>query len=175
MANFSPGPPQPDEYKPAFAGYIAKAQHVTDVVAELERQLSEVTALLRALPVEKRLYRYAPEKWSIQQLLGHLSDTERVFTYRTLRIARGDQTPLAGFEENDYAVAAESESCNWDDLVEEFGHVRRATIALLRNFPSSAWLRAGTASGATLSARAAVYIMIGHVAHHVSILRERYL
>lgn len=175
MPAFTPGAPEPNEYKPAFGGYIAKAQSVTDPVDSLERQLDEVLAELRALDPAKRLHRYAAGKWSIQEVLGHLIDTERIFAYRALRIARADQTPLPGFEENDYAVAAESDSADWNGLVAEFEHLRRSNILMFRSLPHAAWTRIGTASGAPMSVRAMAYIMYGHVAHHLDILRQRYL
>jgi len=175
MPTFHPGVPQPGEYKAAFSGYIAKAQSIADPVQELDRQMCEVLELLRRLPPDKRTYRYAPGKWSVQEMLGHIIDAERIFAYRALRIGRGDATPIAGFEENDYAVAAQSERCDWDEMVEEFGHVRRASILMLRHFPEAAWTRTGIVSDTSTSVRAWVYIMIGHVAHHLGILRERYL
>ena len=108
-------------------------------------------------------------------MLGHLTDTERVMAYRAMRIGRADQTPLASFDENTFAAAAEADRADWSDLLDEFNHVRRATILMLRRLPEPAWIRIGTASDAPISVRALAYIMIGHVAHHLEILRERYL
>jgi len=108
-------------------------------------------------------------------MLGHIIDTERIFAYRALRIGRGDPTALPGFDENIYVQAAEVERCDWGLLLDEFIHVRRASILLLTRMPESAWLHTGTASGMSISLRAMVYVMIGHVAHHLDILRERYL
>lgn len=175
MTAFHPGVPDSSEYKAAFAGYVAKGQTGSDPIEGLSRQLTEALTLLRGLEPARRLHRYAPGKWSIQQLLGHLTDTERVFAYRALRIARADQTPLPPFDENLFADAAEADACDWNRLVEEFEHVRRANILLFENLPRAAWTRMGTASGAPISVRALAYIMIGHVTHHLEILRERYL
>ena len=170
-----PGAPDPGEYNPAFAGYVDQARPFGDPIEQLAAQLADVLALFGALLAEKRGYRYAPGKWSVQQLLGHIIDTERVFAYRLLRIARADATPLAGFNENDYAATAEAESCDWDALMQEFTHVRQSTILLLRHLPAAAWVRAGVVNGAPLSVRAQAYILFGHVAHHLEILRCRYL
>ncbi len=175
MTTFLPGLPQPGEYLPVYAPYIAKAQSFADPVEKLNDQRDEVLRVLQPLGAAKRLYRYAPGKWSVQEMLGHIIDAERVFSYRAMRIGRGDHTPLAGFDENAYAVAAETESCGWDELLAEFEHVRHSTALLLRRLPESAWTRTGTSNGAPVSVRALAYIMIGHVAHHLGILHERYL
>jgi uncharacterized damage-inducible protein DinB len=175
MSRFIPGPPEASEYNPAFAGYVVKAQAVADPAADLGNQLDELLSLLRALSSEKRLHRYAPGKWSIQELLAHIIDTERIFAYRALRIARGDETPLPSFDEQLYQASAESERCEWNELLEEFEFVRRANIKLFAHMPDSAWLRTGTVGGARTSVRALAYVMIGHVTHHLDILRQRYL
>ena len=175
MSTFLPGVPEPGEYAPFFAGYVAKVQSCTDPVEKLDQQLAEVVSLLRPLDEKTQLHRYAPEKWSVKDLVGHVIDTERIFAYRALRIGRGDQTALPGFDENPYVQAAEVESCDWALLLEEFTHVRRASILMLKRMPEAAWTRTGTANGTPISVRALVYIMIGHVAHHLDILRERYL
>lgn len=172
----SPGGfPEPGEYSPFFSGYIARALPLGDPVVRLGKQASEVDSLLAPLPAGVQLHRYAPEKWSVKEVLGHLIDTERIMAYRTLRIARADATPLASFEENAYVAAAETERVPWPELLEEFGHVRQATILMLRHLPPAAWLRIGTSSGAPLSVRAVAYVMVGHVEHHLEILRQRYL
>ncbi len=175
MPSSHPGIPQPGEYNPAFAGYIGKAQSFADPVEKLDEQRLELLSLLRGLSPEKQLYRYAAGKWSVKQVLGHLVDTERVFAYRALRVARGDQTPLASFEQDDYVAASEVEACDWAELIEEFEHVRQASVLLLRHLPQAAWTRSGTASGAPITVRALAYIMVGHVEHHLEILRQRYL
>jgi hypothetical protein len=108
-------------------------------------------------------------------MVQHLTDAERIFSYRALRFARKDQTALAGFDENTYAPASEADKAEWGDLVSEWGNVRNATVALFRGFPASAWTRTGTANDATLSVRAIAWIIIGHTEHHMGIIRERYL
>ncbi len=112
---------------------------------------------------------------SVKELLGHVVDGERVFSYRALRISRGDQTPLAGFEENSYVANSNFGNSNFADLVEEFALLRRANVLLFKNLTDEAWRRTGTASDATISVRALAFIMVGHVSHHTNILRERYL
>ena len=171
----TPGFPNTAEFAPHFAGYIALVKDVTDPLTKLEDQVDQVTSLLNNLDPARSLYRYAPEKWSIQQLLGHLIDTERIFAYRALRIARGDQTPLPGFDENAYVVAADAEAVDWDQLLAEFAAVRRSNILMLRNLPATAWTRTGEVNAAPISVRALAYIMAGHVVHHLNILCERYL
>jgi hypothetical protein len=175
MAAFIPGAPQPGEYKPHFAGYVSKAAHVTDPVKSLQDQLGEVLQLLQPLDESKQFHRYAPDKWTIKEVLGHITDTERIMSYRLLRVARADKTPLPGFDENAYVAAADFDNCAWTQLLEEFQHVRRASILLLRHLPGPAWLREGVSSDHPTTARALAYILYGHAAHHLDILRERYL
>lgn len=172
---FQPGSPEPNEYNPYFEGYVSLTREVQDPAARLAEQMDEVLGLLGSLEPEVRLHRYAPGKWSIQEMVGHLTETERIFAYRLLRVSRGDQTPLPGFDENAYVVAAEAEKCGWDALVGEFAAVRLASVLLLGNLPEAAWTRMGSSNGHPMSVRAMAYIMIGHVEHHVAVLRERYL
>jgi DinB superfamily len=175
MGSFNPGFPEPTEYNPAFAGYVGKARAVSDPIQKLTDQMQVLLALLGPLDANQQQFRYAPGKWSIQEVLGHIIDTERIFAYRTLRVARADTTPLASFDQDPYVAASQVERCEWSSLLEEFEHVRRASILLLRHLPPAAWTRTGTASNAPISVRALVYVMIGHVEHHLDILRERYL
>jgi uncharacterized damage-inducible protein DinB len=175
MSAFIPGAPQPGEYPPAFAGYIGKVQSFADPVEKLNLQLDEILQYLRSLAPAKRLYRYAAGKWSVQEVLGHVTDAERIFSYRALRIGRADGTPLPGFEENDYVAAAEAERCDWNELLAEFEAVRHASVHLYRHLPERAWIRRGIVNGASVSVRALAYITIGHAAHHLDVLRERYL
>jgi len=175
MTGFQPGLPQPGEYNPFYETYIGKSRAFADPVHKLSEQHDEVLSLFRPLDLQKQLFRYAAGKWSVKEVLGHLIDAERVMTYRAMRIARGDQTPLPGFDENVFVAEAQTEHCDWNELLEEFSHVRHATILLFRHIPQEAWLRTGTANGAPLSVRALAYIVAGHTAHHLTILRERYL
>lgn len=165
--------PGADEFAPYYAGYIARLAHV-DPVAEISAQRDRMRAFLSALTDEQAMHRYAPGKWSVKELVNHLTDAERVFAYRLMRVGRGDATPLPGFEENDYARAAESDRRPWPDLVDEWLAVREATIRLVSGMPPDAWLRRGVANNAPVSARALLFIILGHTDHHRGVLVERY-
>ncbi|GIP20407.1 DinB family protein [Paenibacillus sp. J22TS3] len=164
--------PLPQEYASYYEPYI-QALPEGDILAYLASQTEEFEAL-KNLDDQKGNYRYAPEKWSVKELLGHVNDSERIMSYRLLRIARGDKTPLSGFEENDYVLHAGSERLAVDELVNEFAVVRASTLALARQLDDAAWLRTGVANGFPASARAVLYTIAGHTAHHLRILRERY-
>src|SRR5260370_7552313 len=153
MTAFIPGLPQPGEYHPAFAAYIGKAQSFADPVEKLKDQIDNVLRVLRPLDAAMRLYRYAPGKWSVQEMLGHIIDAERIFAYRALRIARADQTPLASFEENDYVVAAQAERCDWSELLAEFDPARTPSVLLLQHLPESPWLPTRTPTTAPVRTR----------------------
>jgi hypothetical protein len=146
-----------------------------DPVVSIERQLDEVAAILGGITEEKSLYRYAPEKWSIRQVLNHVTDTERAFAFRALWFARGFDSPLPGYDQNIAAAGAEADRISWADHVEEFRGVRLSTISFFKNMPAEAWRRTGIASDNPFSVRALAFIIPGHVIHHVSVLRERYL
>ncbi|HEX8670960.1 MAG TPA: DinB family protein [Longimicrobium sp.] len=170
-ATFSP--PAEGEYASFYAGYVALASQ-GDLLKRLEAQIQEVSGLLRGLSEEEALFRYAPGKWSVKEVAGHLADTERIMAYRALRIARGDTTPLPGFDENSFVATAGFDARPLPLLVEEWETVRRASILLLRSFNVEAAGRTGTASGAPITVRALAYIIAGHVAHHLEILRTWY-
>ncbi len=137
-------------------------------------QLTSFPALLRKFPESKTEAGYAPGKWSLKESIEHVNDTERIFTYRLMRIARGDRTPLPGFEQDDYVANSWANSRTWSALIEEFEAVRRSTLALVSSLPDEAWVRTGTASGAHSSARMYAYVIAGHVAHHGSIIESQY-
>jgi hypothetical protein len=166
--------PAEGEFLPFYARYVARVPE-GDILAILAEQMGETLALLRSVPAERSLHRYAPGKWSVRDLVQHVADTERVMSYRLLRIARGDSTPLAGFAENDWAGVAQADRRDWLELVDELEAVRAATIALIRGIDAEAAMRRGTANGAEVTVRALAYIIAGHELHHVAILRERYL
>jgi len=166
--------PGPHEYAPFYATYIEKVPE-GDLPALLEAQVPELEALLLNLDDATALLRYAPGKWSIKEMLGHLADGERILAYRLLRIARGDATPLAGYEEDDYVKAANFDRRTLPDLLAEFRAVRQATVCLVRNLDTAAFAHQGTANGRPCSAAALAHILFGHVAHHIVILKERYL
>jgi len=169
----SVGRPQPDEIPSHYVGYIERVPE-TDPVAVLATQIDATAALLRGLSETDALKRYAPGKWSVKEIVGHLADTERIMAYRALRIARGDETPLPGFDENAYVPPAKFDARPLSDLVAELRATRAATLALVRSFDPDAWLRRGTASGKSISVRALGYVIPGHERHHVEILKTRY-
>jgi hypothetical protein len=166
--------PGADEYAASFADYVTRIGDDEDIVAALASQLDEVLARLDRIPEARGDYRYAPQKWSIKEMIGHLSDTERVFAYRALRIGRGDTTPLPSFDDQAYVAEVRAGDRTLADLAAEWGDVRRATIALFRNLPTEAWHRRGTASDRPISVRALAYIIVGHVRHHLVVLEARY-
>lgn len=166
--------PGADEYAPYYERYVSLVPD-GDLLATLTRQGGETVALLRSLPDERGMHRYAPEKWSINDVVLHLADAERVFGYRALTFARGDRTPLPSFEHDDWVVVARADGRRLPDLVDEFEQVRKGTLALLRGLDDEAIARRGTASGKEVTARALAWIIAGHERHHVAILRERYL
>jgi hypothetical protein len=164
--------PGPTEYDPYYGKYIALVPE-GDILAALEAQLGETLALLRPVPEDQGGVRHPPYTWSVKEVVGHLTDSERVFGYRALRFARGDATPLPGFDENAYARAADSDRCSLSDLVSEFEAVRRSHLWLFRGLPASAWAQVGEANGSAVSVRALAYIIAGHGRHHTAILRRR--
>jgi len=165
--------PSPDEYAPQYAGYVGLVPE-EDVLAVLERQLAEVPAALAPFGEERAGFRYAPGKWSVREVVGHVADSERVFSYRALRFARGDATPLAGFDQDPYVAHSGAEACRLADLAAGWEHLRRANLALFRQFEPAAWSRAGEASDARVTVRALVWITAGHLRHHLRVLGERY-
>jgi hypothetical protein len=165
--------PAADEADSYYQGYIAKVSG-ENIGEQLVDQLGEVGRLFGSLDDTAALARYAPDKWSIKEILGHLSDSERIFSYRLLRIARGDATPLPGFDQNAYVPPARFDERPLKALAEEFRAVRLSTVALAGGLPSASWSRVGQASGKLVSARALAYIMVGHVVHHLGVLRDRY-
>jgi uncharacterized damage-inducible protein DinB len=166
--------PEPGEYSPYYESYV-KLVPDDDLLSILETQLQETRQLLASVSESDANFRYGPNKWSIKEILGHLTDTERIFGYRILRIARADQTPLSGFEQDDYVRAGNFSARSLTDLLEEFSVVRRATMALLRSLNDLAWLRRGVANQKEISVRALAYVLAGHERHHRRILEERYL
>lgn len=166
--------PKPGEFEPYYATYI-DAVREGDLLRLLEEQAGEMADLLRAFGEIRGTYRYAPDKWSVKEVLGHITDTERVFAYRALRFARADATPVPGFEQDGYVVAAGFDRRTLADLAEEFAAVRKATIELFAGLDAPALMRAGVASGFPMTVRAAAWIIAGHEQHHARILRERYL
>lgn len=166
--------PGADEHAPYYGKYVSQVPDGADPIALLTSQAAAVAKVLAAVPREKEGFRYAPEKWSVREVIGHLADAERVFAYRMLRIGRADPTPLASFDENVFVQNANFEQQRLADLAAEFAAVRAATVSLARSFDAARWERRGTASDKTVSTRALLYIILGHTVHHMTILKERY-
>jgi hypothetical protein len=165
--------PRADEYAPFYAGYVA--QVTGDPLDMLIDDAEAWRAMLTGLPEERGGHRYAEGKWSIREVLGHVIDTERIMSYRLLRLARRDPAPMPGFDENDYVAVAGSDDRTLADLWAEWAAVRVGTIALVKSLDPAALDFVGTASGKPVSARAMLYIVTGHALHHRRILEERYL
>ncbi|HXE80432.1 MAG TPA: DinB family protein [Vicinamibacterales bacterium] len=146
-----------------------------DIVGILEEQLPAALTLLRGISEEWSLHRYAPDKWSIREVMGHINDCERIFACRALWFARGLQSPLPSCDQDVAARHAGADARSWRSLVDEFDAVRASTLALFQHLPADAWLRRGVASGYEFTVRALAFIIAGHVTHHMEILRERYL
>jgi hypothetical protein len=172
----SPGATRPaaSEYLPYYERYIGLVPE-GDVVATLVNQMIETQALLRALPASVATYRYAPDKWSVNEIVGHMIDSERIFTSRALRFARNDPAPMPSFDQDDYVRNATFDSYPLADVASELEAVRQATIFLFRHMDEQAWSRKGVANNAEVSVRALAYIVAGHELHHREILSARYL
>lgn len=166
--------PTPDDYAPAFAGYVSLVPE-DDILGALEEQSAETQKLLTSLDDVKAAYRYAEGKWSVKQVVGHFIDAERIFAYRALAIGRGETQPLPGFDEDEYVRNAGFDAWRIGDLAEQYALVRKSSIVMYRNFPEEAWARRGNSNGRDVLAAALAWITVGHERHHVKILRERYL
>lgn len=167
-------PPQPGEYSEFNYEYIRRVPE-GDVLEFMEKQFSQSMALLRGLSEEESATRPAPSEWSLKQVVGHMCDTERIFAYRALRIARGDQTPLPGFDQDPYVANGHFDQRSLRDLLDEFAAIRQANLSLFRNFSTEDAQRLGTASNHPISVRSLVYMCAGHEHHHMESLRTVYL
>jgi len=168
------GRPLPAETAHYYFTYIDQVAG-DDALAVMEQQLVESLAFFPTISEERSLHRYAPNKWSIRELLNHVTDTERAFAFRALWFARGFTASLPGYDQNIAVAAAAANAVPWADHVEEFRRVRLSTISFFRNLPAEAWMRSGIASDNPFTVRALAFIIAGHLAHHVAILRQRYL
>ena len=166
--------PEKGEYAEYYDRYISLVGE-TDIVAVLENQQLELVDFFQKISEEKSHYAYGADKWTIKEVIGHLTDGERIFAYRALRISRADQTPIEGFEQDGYIENSNFNNTPLADLIHEFFSVRESNIMFFRYLTDEAWLRTGTASENPVSVRALAYIMAGHIRHHVKILNERYL
>ena len=165
--------PSPEEYAPRHVGYVDLVPEA-DILGVLERQLADLPAALAPFGEERAGLRYAPGKWSVREVVGHVADTERIFSYRALRFARGDATPLPGFEQDPYVEHSGADACRLADLALGWEHLRRANLSFFRQLDPAAWSRSGEASGAQVSVRAIAWIIAGHLRHHLRVLAERY-
>jgi DinB superfamily len=165
--------PEPGEYAPYYDRYISLVPG-SDILATLDAQRRDTMTLLCGRDEADGDFRYAPGKWSAKELLGHVCDTERIFAYRALRIARGDQTPMEGFEQDDYVRNGPFAQAPLPELIDDYIAVRHATLALFRNLNEPAWTRRGVANKNDVSVRALAYIIAGHELHHRKILEEKY-
>jgi hypothetical protein len=170
----NPQRPQSSEYAPYYGTYIDRVP-AGDICQILENQLARTLALLTKAGEGRAGYRYAPEKWSIREVVGHVIDTERVFAYRALCFARSERNHLPGFDQDDYVQAAAFEARTLRDLAAEFELVRKSNVILFRSFTEKVWERRGVANNAEITVRSIPYIIAGHELHHVGILKERYL
>ena len=166
--------PADDEYLATYGRYISLVPE-GDIRTILAKQSESTITLLRGLSESQGGYRYAPGKWSIKELVAHLSDAERIFAVRALRFARADETPLPGFEENDYVANGSFDDFSLADIVSGFENVRRSTVSLFKLMSTEASKRRGKANNAEISVRALAYVIVGHELHHVNVLRTRYL
>ena len=166
--------PGRDEAAPYYFLYIDRVP-AGDVRVTLETQLDEALALFSRISEERSLHRYEPGKWSIRQVLNHISDCERLFVSRAFWFARGFDTPLPSFEQEIAAAAARADECSWAGHIEEFRSIRSSTVTFFRNLPEEAWHRRGIASGNPFTVKALAFMAAGHLLHHEAILRERYL
>ena len=168
-------PPSPEEYAPFYADYVQRATQRKNVQMALAQQIEELHAALDSLSEAQACFKPGPQEWSIKEVIGHLNDVERVFSYRLLRISRADVTPLPGFEQEDYVRTAGFDSYSLADLVRGFELLRAANMLAIGYMTEEAIDCRGTASGYTVSARALIYMLVGHVDHHMASLQEKYL
>lgn len=166
--------PAVEEYASYYGKYVSLVPD-GNIVETLTKQMGDTLAAWRAVPADKAEHRYAPGKWSTKEMMAHVIDTERVMAYRALRIARGDKTPLPGFDQDVFIANTDWSVRTIADLADEFESVRKANLYLFSHFSDSAWQQVGTASDNPISARALAYIIAGHELYHQKILRERYL
>jgi len=166
--------PEPSEYDDFYAGYVAQVPD-GDVLELLKEQGASHRELFAAIPEEKHDHRYAPGKWTVKEVIGHLIDTERVFAYRALAFARGDAAPIPGMDQDEYMAGADFGRRSMASLIDEYHHLRAADVALFGSFDEAVLDRTGVASGVPFTVRALLWIVAGHERHHLGVLKERYL
>jgi len=165
--------PKDDEFVPYYRPYIDLVGD-GEILSTLEGQIGTIRALGALVPARRETFAYAPGKWSIREVLGHLGDSERIYGYRAFCLSRGDKNPLPGFDENAYVARSRAGETPLRDLIEELASLRQANLRMLRGVSDGQWTEVGTANGFRLSVRAQAYVMAGHLAHHLGVLRERY-
>jgi DinB superfamily len=173
MINQSIRRPETGEYAPYYAGYVSLVPEM-NVLEVLREQAEEIGELVSSIPEERAGFRYASGKWSIREVIGHITDAERVFSFRALAFARGDSLELPGFDENRYVEQAVFDRIPLLRLMDEFKALRSSSVLLLEHLSGEAWTRSGIVNGSLVTVRALAYIMAGHVCHHRRILKERY-
>jgi hypothetical protein len=166
--------PQPAEYDPYYQKYVSLVPE-EDILLALKTQIDELSKLFESVPEEKGTYAYAEGKWTIKEVLSHLIDGERMFAYRVLRIARGDKTPIEGFEQDGYIENSHANRRPLTELIIELTLLREANLIFFTNLEPADWVRTGTANNVEISVRSLAWIMVGHVRHHLTILKEKYL
>lgn len=163
------------EYNSYYWNYVSKVSNELTLVEGFKQGKIQVLNFFKSIPKDKLDFRYAPGKWSIKEVFQHMIDTEQVFMYRCLRIARHDKTPLMGYEQDDYIIPSKANEKSLDDLIEEYQAVRQNFIVLLKSLKDEDLKCMGTASESPMSSRAAAFIILGHEIHHVNVVREKYL
>jgi len=165
---------QPAEYDPYYQKYVGLVPE-DEIVPALDGQTDELDKLFDGVPEEKGTFAYADGKWTLKEVLSHLIDGERMFAYRVFRIARGDKTPIEGFEQDGYIENSHANRRTFSELLNEFRLLREANVLFFKNLETGDWVRTGTANNVEISVRSLAWIMVGHIRHHTAILRERYL
>lgn len=168
------GRPESTEYAPYYASYV-RLIDTPDVLTALEEQRDSIITFLRGLPATAADHRYAPGKWTVKEVVGHVIDTERIFACRALSFARRDRTRLPGFEQDEYVAAGGFTAREMVSLIDEFDHMRLANLALFRSFDEATWSERGIANEVEFSVRAIAFVLVGHAAHHMEVIRNRYL
>jgi hypothetical protein len=166
--------PTTSEYDPYYEGYVSLVPEA-EIIPALENQMDELSKLFKNVPEERGTFAYEDGKWTVKELLSHVIDGERMFGYRAFRIGRGDKTPIEGFEQDGYIENSHANRRPIAELIEEFTLLREANLMFFENLKDEDWLRTGTANNVEISVRSLAWIMVGHVRHHVAILKERYL
>ena len=166
--------PAESEYDPYYVKYVSLVPE-QEIIPALEKQMDELSQLVEGLPEERGTFAYADGKWTLKEVLSHIIDGERMFAYRVFRIARGDKTPIEGFEQDGYIENSHANRRSFAELMEEFSLLREANLMFFQNLEDGDWVRTGTANNVGISVRALAWIMAGHIRHHIGIIRSKYL